>query len=55
MAAAARKGVVVYSSFPGRMFLGDGASECGTLTIRCAAESLKLVLPVRVWNVDGVE
>jgi hypothetical protein len=33
------------------MFLGDGASDCGTLTIRCAARPLKLVL----LNLLGVE
>jgi hypothetical protein len=43
--------VVVYSSFPGRSFLGGGASDCGTLTIRCAARSLVLVL----LNLLGVE
>jgi hypothetical protein len=33
------------------MFLGDGASDCGTLTIRCAARPLALVL----LNLLGVE
>ena len=48
------KGVVVYSSLPGRSFLGDGASDCGTLTIRPGSLLIELVLPARVWNVSEV-
>jgi hypothetical protein len=56
-AAAARQGVVVYSSFLKRLSWGGGASDCGTLTIRRAAAAWKLVLlkplfGVEVWNVD---
>src|SRR5215207_4328225 len=54
----AREGVVVDSSFPGRSFLGGGASDCGTLTIRCAAEPSELVLLQPsgwVWNASWVE
>jgi hypothetical protein len=43
-----------YSSFPGRMFWGDGASDCGTLTIRFGLMPGLLVLPVSLWG-GGVE
>jgi hypothetical protein len=51
-------GVVVYSSLPGRSFLGDGASDCGTLTIRPGTLQNELVLLIpfgdEAWNVsDG--
>jgi hypothetical protein len=51
-------GVVVYSSLPGRSFLGDGASDCGTLTIRPGTLQSELVLLIpfgdEAWNVsDG--
>ena len=54
-----RKGVTVYSSFPGHPFLGDGASDCGTLTIRHAARLRDLVLRLSfgmgAWNESKVE
>ena len=50
----ARKGVVVYSSFPGHSFLGGGASDCGTLTIRRAARPSVLVLLI-LFGDESVE
>jgi hypothetical protein len=46
--------VVVYSSLLERSSRGDGASDCGTLTIRPGSWLILLVLPFGVWNVGEV-
>ena len=51
----AREGVVVDSSFPGRSFLGGGASDCGTLTIRSGTRPIDVSTADSLSGDDGVE